>query len=286
MTSRPSPEALARAEHENLIATFSAYIEPMAGGFVRHDEGIVLIAGGVPLRLFNQVHVESNSASPAALERAVRTARERRLSFVVNLRAGFDDDLRPVVERLGLVFDGGEMPGMALAPIPASIAPPADLDLRVIRDQQGFEDHALVVAVGFGMPEELVASILRPAHLELPGTTWYVGYRDGTPVVSGMGMQTGSTIGIYNIATVPEARRRGYGDAVTRRILTDGAAAGCDVGILQASDMGRPVYWAMGFRTVNRYEGWIDPPEAEAADAPAAGSDQAADAEDEDEAAA
>ena len=32
-------------------------------------------------------------------------------------------------------------------------------------------------------------------------------------------------------------------------------AAGCDVAILQASEMGRPIYERLGFRTVVEYDG-------------------------------
>ena len=42
--------------------------------------------------------------------------------------------------------------------------------------------------------------------------------------------------------------------------FSDGVADGCSVAILQASDMGRPVYERMGFRTVVEYLGFVDPP--------------------------
>jgi hypothetical protein len=40
--------------------------------------------------------------------------------------------------------------------------------------------------------------------------------------------------------------------------LADGKAAGCDVGTLQASSMGRPIYQRMGFRMALRYIGYVD----------------------------
>jgi ribosomal protein S18 acetylase RimI-like enzyme len=87
-----------------------------------------------------------------------------------------------------------------------------------------------------------------------------VGYVNGLPVTAGLGWRTGRTIGVYNIATIPTARRRGFGEAMTARVLADGEAAGCDVGALQASSMGRPIYQRLGFRTVLRYTGYVEPP--------------------------
>ena len=46
---------------------------------------------------------------------------------------------------------------------------------------------------------------------------------------------------------------------MTMRIATDGAAAGCNVAILQARVMGYPVYERLGFRTVIEYDGFVDP---------------------------
>ena len=87
----------------------------------------------------------------------------------------------------------------------------------------------------------------------------YAAYDDGLPVASGLGFRTGRTIGIYNIATVPAARKRGFGAAMTIRIAADGAAAGCEVAALQASEMGFAIYERLGYRTVVEYMAYVDP---------------------------
>jgi predicted GNAT family acetyltransferase len=87
----------------------------------------------------------------------------------------------------------------------------------------------------------------------------YVGYAGGDPVASGLGWRTGRTVGVYSIATVESARRRGYGAAMTERVTADGVATGCDVAALQASEIGRPIYERLGFRTVVRYAAYVDP---------------------------
>lgn len=152
------------------------------------------------------------------------------------------------------------MPGMAMRPIVAVEEPSGDLEIRRVDDHIGVDDHIRAAAAGFELPDEMLRSIVTDAMLDAPWAALYVGYLDGEPVTSGLGVRTGSTIGVYNIATVPDARRRGFGASMTARVIADGSAAGCDLAVLQASDMGKPIYERMGFRTVVEYVGYVEPP--------------------------
>ena len=58
---------------------------------------------------------------------------------------------------------------------------------------------------------------------------------------------------MYAVGTLADARRRGVGTAATWAAVAAGRAWGCDKVVLQASEMGFPMYRAMGFRTVVRY---------------------------------
>jgi GNAT superfamily N-acetyltransferase len=257
---------LARLEHENLITAMGTAARQAPGAIVRQADGVAAILTGHPLRLFNQVLVADDVVGPGAIEGAVELARTRGDLFVVNLRAGFDDGHLPVVEALGLAPASAEpwMPGMALDGLPAigGTPVPAGHEIRRVTDAAGIADHCRSAAGGFEMPIEWLESVMTEAMLEIPEAAVYVGYTDGEPVSSGLGVRTGRTIGVYNIATIPSARGRGYGAAMTMRVVDDGAAAGCDVAILQASDMGRPIYERLGFRTVVEYMAWVDPASA------------------------
>ncbi len=59
---------------------------------------------------------------------------------------------------------------------------------------------------------------------------------------------------ILNVYTRPEARRRGFARALMDRVVTEARAAGASRIWLRASDDGRPLYEAMGFRTGNYLE--------------------------------
>ena len=275
---------LARLEHENLIEAVRAYGSQVAGGRVERMGGVSMVATGLPLFLFNQVLIEASGGGAAnapadeappfeaqaeAIASAVSIMRERHDRFAVNLRRGPDDRFRPLMERFGLIPlpDNPWLPGMAMHSLPtAGSAPPgAGHEIRRVTDPSGLADHVITAADGFGMPVSWVEAVMSDAVLAHPDAFVYVGYTDGAPVTSGLGFRTGRTIGVYNIATVESARRRGYGAAMTMRIVDDGAAAGCDVAILQASEMGLPIYERLGFRLVLEYDAFVDPASLRAA---------------------
>ena len=267
---------LAKLEHANMVEAIAAAGAQVPGARVERGGGVALVATGLPLRLFNQVIVEDDDAPSDALADAVAVMRGRGDRFVVNLRRGLDDRHLPLMGRLKLVPLSQDpwMPGMAMQPLPpagsASVAP--GHEIRRIVDETGIRDHVVTAATGFELPEAWLAAIVTESLANRADAAVYVGYADGTPVTTGLGIRTGRTIGVYNVATVPSARRRGHGAAMTQRIVEDGAAAGCDVAILQASAMGRPLYERLGFRTVVEYVGYVHPgslaPAARGAEAP------------------
>lgn len=256
---------LARREHENMIASLAVAGSQVAGAVTRRTDGVALIATGLPLLVLNQVIVDGDDATTAAIAVAVAVTRGRRDRFVVSLRMGTDDRFVPLMAELGLepMSDEPPMPGMALHPIPAGMPPTiAGHSIRRITDTAGLDDHVRTVAAGFGMDEAPVAAFMGRGLLDRPDTAIYVGYTNGEPVTAGLGIRTGDTIGVYNIATRESARRRGYGAAMTARIAADGAAAGSEVASLQASPMGLSTYERLGYRTVVRYTWYAEPDKA------------------------
>lgn len=266
MTKPLDEDDLARCVQENVIAMFVLAGTHMDDGRVERFEGVTLVATGLPLLLFNQVLIEDGHAvepTRASIQEAVTLFRSLGKRFAVTLRGGQDEPYYDTAADLGLepLPDSPWMPGMAMHPLPepGRLALPPGHEIRAVVDAAGLADHAKVLADGFGMPLEWATAFTRESLAAEPSVTFYVGYQDGEPVTSGLGVRTGRTVGVYNIATVEGARRRGLGAAMTQRVVDDGAAAGCDVAILQASDMGLSVYVRLGFQTVVEYYGFAEP---------------------------
>ncbi len=252
---------LADLEHDNMIVADMLAAGQVPGALVRRADGLAIFVTGLPLRLFNQIVIDTVAAS-GAIEAAVTELRARRDRFVVTLRAGVDDEHVSTALGVGLQRMSPEpwMPGMALHPLPGigTTPPPDELDIRRVTDGDGVADHLAAAAAGFDVPPDWLEAIITVDISRHPAVAMYVGYRDAIPVVVGLGIRSGATIGVYNIATHPADRGRGYGAAMTMRVVDDGAAGGCEVATLQASEMGRPLYERLGFRTVVEYVGYVD----------------------------
>jgi ribosomal protein S18 acetylase RimI-like enzyme len=135
---------------------------------------------------------------------------------------------------------------------------PAELEIREL-DSDAAVMHAQVAAAGFEAPVELFSQMMTPSILALPGVHCYLGEVDGNPVSTGLGVITDASVGVFNIATPPECRRRGYGAALTSRIVKDAFKAGAASAWLQSSTEGYSIYEELGFRNLEEWTCWISP---------------------------
>ena len=252
----------AALEHDNWVAYLTGVVRCTNAARVHRDSGAVTILSDIPFDWFNQALIERPDATPAGLQAAIAEGLGHGSGFVVRLRDGVDDRFISTLTRTGLTA-GGEAtttPGMVAFPIDREVIADASgpgrlpgFEIRQVTDAIGIDDHRKVVTEGFGSPPAVALGTTCAGLLDHPDCTIYVGYAGGAPVASGLGWRTGRTIGVYAIATIPAARHNGYGAAMTARVVTDGLGVGCDVAVLQASELGRPIYERLGFRVAVRY---------------------------------
>lgn len=84
--------------------------------------------------------------------------------------------------------------------------------------------------------------------------------RAGNVIVSAaLAYDAAGDCGIYNVGTVPRARRRGLATAVTAGQLHQAIARGCRSASLQSTPMAEHVYAALGFRDLGLFLEFVPP---------------------------
>jgi ribosomal protein S18 acetylase RimI-like enzyme len=78
----------------------------------------------------------------------------------------------------------------------------------------------------------------------------FTGFVDDRPAATTSLLLCGDLAGIYHVATLPSFRGRGFGAALTTFALQHARARGATTAVLQSSEMGFPVYRALGFEKI------------------------------------
>lgn len=211
------------------------------------------VATGLPAAFFNGVYAAGPVDDPDQLiADAAAFMAEHSVPWLLWVRDGVDDALLDAGRRAGLTDAGGPQ-AMALPAIPEIPPVPDGLKFTVVRDVAGLEVARDLAARGFQMPREFIDVLAAESMLDDPTVVMVTGTVDDVPVSTALVSVTGNTAGIYNVATPPEHRRRGYGEALTWTAVAEGRRLGCDHSALQASPMGAPMYRRMGYVDVGRY---------------------------------
>lgn len=237
-------------------------------------EGVILSAYDIPGPVFNTAAVFEPVASP---DRVLTIAREffgsdRGWSVLVEADAGHPAG-HPLEEWLRGWRVINEMPALVMAPI--LIAPPApnELQIRQVIDEDGLRDYLTPLSDPVAAPlaadpdedalvppnvDELLIRSLEIA--QDPDVALFVGYVGGQVAGTAALYRTDGVAEIGGVAVAPALRRRGFGAALTWAAIAEGAARGCDVATLHATELGLPVYVAMGFMPFVVHRRYAPPP--------------------------
>ena len=113
---------------------------------------------------------------------------------------------------------------------------------------------------GFSVPEESIF-IFQRVHAQLglgPHLPWryYLGIFQGKPIATALLFFGAGVAALHSVVTLPQARSKGIGTAMTLAALREARRAGYRVAILTASPYGVRIYRRIGFReycTISRY---------------------------------
>jgi hypothetical protein len=135
---------------------------------------------------------------------------------------------------------------------------PPELELVAVSTNAEVEEFEAVSVRGFGGEDDSVepGTFHPPTVLEDGAMKMFIGRVHGRPVAGSMGYRIEGAVGVFGVTTIPSARRRGYGAALTR------VAMQTDTGlpsVLAPSKEGESVYLKMGFEPVGALTIWQPP---------------------------
>jgi GNAT superfamily N-acetyltransferase len=268
----PTPRPAAPALDESIrsfVDAFSLLASRVPGSRCEPYPGGTAAWSGTPLPFLNNCFVDAPVAGATDRAAALATLR-RHLDAVLYYAAARGQPWFAVVctDRLpagwqDVVAEAGlhvAMPvtGMVAEALLPPRRPPPDLSLRRVGDEASRRAVAELHDRAYDVPAGL-CDCLAGAGLWPDDVFGVVGSVGGEAVSTATAWAQGEALYVAMVATHPGHGRRGYGERVMREALRlAGAATGRDPAvrartILHATDAGRPVYAAMGYRDTARF---------------------------------
>lgn len=265
-----SPAALAAAVEANINAQIPLMYAHMPGVEVIDEPHLLGMMSELPDLRLNSIYWASFTPQPEQVEARIdqvlaryRAHGDPPMTWVVSPSTK-PPDLGSYLEVRGFTCAFRGVPGMALdlGMFVETRATPAALSIERVGDLETLRRWLHPVTASFGFEGAMVS-----AHLAMfasqglglvaassPHVPWqlFVGLEKGEPVAASRLFCAAGAAGIYHVATVPEARGRGFGTAMTLAAMQAGWDLGYRVAILTASGEGYSIYRRLGFRKVTQ----------------------------------
>ncbi len=250
-----SPEALVAAIEANTRDAFVRWGQAL-GAELHDDAEVQWFVSGVPLQLWNGVVRAQFAAGgvDAKIDAALRhfAAHQVPMSWLIGPSTR-PPNLGRLLEEHGLTLDS-EAPGMAahLLQAPTTMVLPPGLTITEVGDGAALARWIDTWVAGNEFPEIMREQLMqlygRHGFHRLASVRYFIGALDGRPVATSLLFLSVGVAGIYCVATVPGARGRGIGSAMTVAPLQIARDLGYTVGVLQSSQMGLNIYRRLGFQ--------------------------------------
>ena len=218
-----------------------------SGGVVHEQDGLLFVAGPSSyLRVV--IRMDAGVEGVTALRRAAEFFDASVGRHIVLVREPDDTDLARAALAVGYTPAWTELP-MALHEPPDPSPLTSEVDVRVVSTPEQVLDYGRVVAEANDDPgeRERAGLLFHDRTILVPHIAAFVAYLDGAPVSCAMTLVSHGVAGVFYVATVASARRRGLGDALTRDAARAGFELGARAAWLGASEMGADLYRRIGF---------------------------------------
>lgn len=249
----------------NLRQSFGVLAQGRARADIAELDGVSIRSLGAAFQMFNAAFL--NRPVPARRDLEERLACARQLFAARGLPWAFwicEDWLgrsakRALVsscENFGMLA-AAEMPGMVADSLRAprrfmGHRTPLPLEIRRAETPRTMQDFRSIGALCFHVPPAWFSEVFDDSIPSRDFTCW-VGYRGTFPVATAATVVSDGVIGLYNVATMPDERGKGYAESVTRHAVAWASRqSGLTRVILQSTAQGERLYRRLGFREVSR----------------------------------
>lgn len=239
------------------------------GAMVHNDPELLWFHSGLPFHLANGIvkaHFPSDTIEETLAERLKQlTAHHLPMAWLIG-PSTHPTDLGSHLQQHGWMLDD-TAPGMALdlCSLDEHLSLPSQLTIKRVSDEEMLKTWLRVMTVGSELPEEGLALLLdvvtKRGFKDDTTVHYYLGLLGNKPVASSLLYLGAGVAGIYNVATLPEARHQGIGTALTLAPLLAARAQGYRIGTLQATPMGLNLYHRLGFRKYCTFHAYFSPEE-------------------------
>jgi GNAT superfamily N-acetyltransferase len=210
----------------------------------------------IPISLFNSVM--DTRLAPEQVDTAINIIQSDGMTHKVPILWWITPSTRPLdlgkhLENHGFATED-KGPGMVveLEKLNEQFPVPVGLSISLAQDDMALRQWCITMGLGFSdsSPSELFINswyrLLSQSVSE--NVRVYVGWLGDRPVATSLLLLAEGVAGIYCVATVAEARRKGIGAYITQYPLIYARSQGYSIGILQSSEMGLGVYQSLGFQ--------------------------------------
>jgi len=245
------------------VAAWGRYASRV-GGRVVIDAGLTLVVGTHPTPIIiNTVFRTDSSVAPMTLfarSRAFYAAIGHRFTLLTSDHV--DADLNSAAEANGWSMVA-KLPAMVCRSALPDRPIPAGTVIRRADPRADIEALRAVVREGFASDADEAAAVdavfSSPAALDMPDTVAVIAAIDGRDAAAAM-VNVIDRMGYVGwVATLPDFRRRGLGELVSRATTNAAFELGADIVVLEASSMGLPLYSEMGYERVGIDRIWLPP---------------------------
>jgi GNAT superfamily N-acetyltransferase len=255
--------AAMETNHCNFFAKFAK----LPGAEIYQAEHLLWIYTGIQFPMFNAVLF--TDLAEAEVDAKIAEMKDFYTAKGVSMRWCTAPITRPLNIGEHLLAQGFshimDSPGMMLNladGINADITVPDDLEISLFDpdNKPAFADWIAINEQGYGFTP--VTTQGWRTMLEMNGfdpqgeLRLYNAYLNGEAVAAAALFFSGGVAGIYNVATLPQARGQGLGANLMLRLIQDAKSAGYHISTLQSSKMGFSVYRRLGYEqicTLGRY---------------------------------